>query len=347
MGAQPCGDGERERRPCDQHVARVEVVHADQGQQCRRGQDRAADDKPDECGAPFAVIAAAPDEPEGEGDHNAGNDRRDDLAGGVEADEELLRRARDAVPERNLVNEVGEVERALMEQQRKQGQLDERERRRRHGDRPPVGRGGEQPRSLDRDQERRKVVRRQGERGHDRPEHERAPARVAGQQPDEEQEREPGEQDEQGVRARLLRVPDEHRVESGERSGHEADPDAGRARADRIDDWNERRSAERRKRPQAHLARPEHLGPQPCEAVVERGRGLAVGDPVEHVAEIHLDQSDGDCFVVPEALLVDGCEARDCRHGHDPSEHLQLSAAHGGELRVAAGAACLTASSAW
>ena len=92
------------------------------------------------------------------------------------------------------------------------------------------------------------------------------------------------------------------------------------AGADRVDDRHERGPAERRQRAQADLAGAEHLRPQPRDDVVERRRGLALRDPVEHVAEIHPDEPDRYRLVVPEALLVEGREAQERRERDDAPE---------------------------
>ena len=83
------------------------------------------------------------------------------------------------------------------------------------------------------------------------------------QRPAEEQEGERSEEDQQGVAACLLRVPDQHRVDGDERGGDEAGAPARELPADQVGDRNGGRPEQRRERAQAPLRRRPNTFAQP------------------------------------------------------------------------------------
>jgi hypothetical protein len=167
----------------------------------------------------------------------------------------------------------------------------------------------EQPERLRRDQEDGEVVRRDRDRGEDRPRGE-PPAAAAQGMPEREDRRRAGE-GEQRVGAGLLRVPDQERVRGDERGGGEARAARDERRARAVRDGDRRRAGERGERPEAHLAEPEGLAPDPRDEVVRvRGR-LRARNLGERLTEAAVEERDRDELVQPEAL---GVERREPQH---------------------------------
>ena len=122
------------------------------------------------------------------------------------------------------------------------------ERRPRHqareDDAPCAAEPEEQPERLRCDEEDGEVVRRDRERGEDRPRGE-PPAAAAQRQPEREHRRGAGEREER-VRAGLLRVPDQERVRGDEACGDEACAARDERCARAVGDGDRRRARERR-----------------------------------------------------------------------------------------------------
>ena len=195
-----------------------------------------------------------------------------------------------------------------------QGEWDQRDADRGHGarrqPRSALAIRPQEPDRLGHEQEGREVVRAEGERRGERPPAVRAAT--------EEQKRERRHQHEQRVRARLLRVPDEERVERDERrrdqpGARRVEPHARRSPRD----GHSQRPEQRRQRPETGLAVAERFLPQPDEHVVERRRGLVARDSRQHVPERSLHEVDRVRLVEPEALVPDAREAQRRRHGDE------------------------------
>ena len=182
--------------------------------------------------------------------------------------------------------------------------------------RSPFPAGHEQPERLGRHDERREVVRGDRERGGHRPPHQR-PAAPFVEIAHEEPERQRAEQDREGVGARLLRVPDEQRVDRDHERGDEPDRPRHQLPPGGVGHGHGEEAAQRRQRPRSDLSGAEQLRPRPREGVVERRRGLAVRDGGEHVARRLPQEPDRDELVVVEALRVERGEAKGgCQREH-------------------------------
>jgi hypothetical protein len=141
----------------------------------------------------------------------------------------------------------------------------------------------------------------------------------------EEDEGERCEQDEEGIRSRLLRVPDEQRMHGGERCRDERRPGGDERPGCQPRKRNGRRAEERRERAESYLARAEELRPHPGQEIVERWRRLALGDRREHVAKPHADEPDGVQLVVAEALKAERREAKRAGAGREACEHQHVT----------------------
>jgi hypothetical protein len=122
--------------------------------------------------------------------------------------------------------------------------------------------------------------------------------------------REPGQEDEERVRARLLRVPDEERVDGHERGGDEAGALGDQLAREREGERDGQDTRERRERSHAYLAGAEGARPEPGEHVIERRGLLRDREAVEEFAEVAAQQVDGGALVDPEALEVERGEAQ-------------------------------------
>jgi hypothetical protein len=104
-------------------------------------------------------------------------------------------------------------------------------------------------------------------------------------------ERKRAEQDEQRIRTRLLRIPDEEWADRGERRRDECRPPGNELTAGGVSRRHRRRPERRRQRPETGLVRTENLRPDPGEHVVQRRRRLALGNCSEHPADGRLTGS--------------------------------------------------------
>ena len=200
------------------------------------------------------------------------------------------------MPDRHLVDE--------QRRQRQPGGDRDPQPRQRPPPAPP-----QQPGRLERDREDREVVRRQRQRRKDAPE-DQIPARP-GQGAEEVERRKGGQEDQEGVVARLLGVPEEHRVDGDQGGGGDAGAAVAQLDAEQVGDRHRRHPGERRERAQADLACPDDLRPEPGEGVVERRRRLAEADRFHRVREVAAqDAAGGDHLVVVVGLRPQGGEAQ-------------------------------------
>ena len=189
-----------------------------------------------------------------------------------------------------------------MDRERKENGADGGDPRDRDARAPSVRDPQEEPERLRNHDEEREVVRAQRQHGGDRPAGE-VPRRALLERAQEREDRQPREQDQQCVRAPLLRVPDEQRVERDQPGGDEPHPLGDELATDGPGQRDRGRADECGERPQAHLAGTERARPQPRQDVVQRRRGLARGDCLERVDQARPeDPPDRDRLVVPEAL---------------------------------------------
>ena len=134
------------------------------------------------------------------------------------------------------------------------------------------------------------------------------------------------EQREQRVRAGLLRVPDEERVDSDERRGDETG-----ARARRAPRPRRRRpgSSPCPRAPRASAGRPRRARralPRPRRRRSTRTASPRARDLGEHVAEATIEERDRDELVQPEALRVERREPQDAADEGDGSDREQRGA---------------------
>jgi hypothetical protein len=219
----------------------------------------------------------------------------------------------------------------LGDRQRQQGEARRGDGRGRDPEAAAIARTGrrDQPRRLGRDGEDGEVVGRQGEGRHHRPAGDRAPSRTP-QRANEEVERRRREHDEQGVRARLLRVPDEVRS-GGDQCRRDQPGPRRKGLAGRGEGERDGRGAEDRgEGAKGHLPGAERVRPGPRERVVERPRALDRGHRVEGRAVVRVeDPGGGDGLAGVEALAAQGREANRAPDGDDQAEPQELrSPAH-------------------
>ena len=133
----------------------------------------------------------------------------------------------------------------------------------------------------------------------------------------EEEQRGGAEEGEQRVRARLLRVPDQHRADRDQGRRDQAGAPVRELGADAVSDRHGGGAKQRRKRADPDLAGAEGLCPGPGEDVVEGRVGLAPLHLLEHVGEAAGDDAgDRDHLVVVVALHAEAGEAnRDAEGG--------------------------------
>ena len=137
---------------------------------------------------------------------------------------------------------------------------------------------GDEPGGLGQDEEPGEVVRRERERGRERPAGEVPPGRRP-QGTAQEEDRAGAEEDDESVGARLLRVPREERMHGDERRCDDAHPAVGEGGSGGVGDRDRSRVPnDRRERPQPDLAEPGHARPGPGEDVVEVRRRLGLPD---------------------------------------------------------------------
>ena len=200
-----------------------------------------------------------------------------------------------------------------MDRQRRQRQAEERRRSRARAALARPRRRSSQTASTS-DREDREVVGGEREAGGDPPEHEVA-ALAAAQRPHAVEQRDRAEQRQQRVGPRLLRVPEQHRVDRDQGRRHQ--PGAAPAQLERRAGRRPgpsppRPAAESERRPNSPV--PGQLGPEPGQRVVERRRRLAEADRVHRVAEAAAeDAAGGDDLVVVVGLDAEGGEAQDAR----------------------------------
>ena len=135
------------------------------------------------------------------------------------------------------------------------------------------------------------------------------------------EQRDGAEERQQRVGARLLRVPEQHRVDRGERRRHQAGAAAAQLGRDQVDDRDRRHPGHGGERAQPELAGAGRLRPDPGERVVERRRRLAEPDRVHRVAEAAAeDAAGGDDLVVVVALDAERDEAQQRRQRGQPGD---------------------------
>jgi hypothetical protein len=212
----------------------------------------------------------------------------------------------DAVP----ADPFGVAERGLVDRQRRQrqpGASDDRQPGLCLAAPPP-----EQPGALQGDGEDREVVGGERQRRGDSPaDHVSTPTLPQGA--DEVEGGERGEQGEQRVAARLLRVPEQHRVDRDQSRREEAGAAIPQLGAEQVGDRNRGDARGRRERAQADIAGACELRPQPGQRVVEGRRRLAEADRFHRVPEVRAQHSaGGDDLVVVVGLRAERREAQ-CR----------------------------------
>ncbi len=158
------------------------------------------------------------DEPDSE--QRGREDAARDLRREAVADGETLRNAGDSRGERGVRHRLSRS--TLVEEERQLGETDSRGKHDREGRQSARPGPDEEPNRLGQDEEEREVVRRERERGRKRPAHEVPPVASTEDTPEEEH-RARREERKQAVRARLLRVPDEERVDADESGCDDAD----------------------------------------------------------------------------------------------------------------------------
>jgi hypothetical protein len=163
--------------------------------------------------------------------------------------------------------------------------------------------------------EDREVVRRHRQRREDPPGDEVAlfalPLPLALHRPHAVEERERAEEAQQRVGARLLRVPEQHRVDRDQRRRDQADPLAAQLAPDQVRDRDRGDAGDGGERAQPPLAGAGHLRPEPGEHVVEGRRRLGEADRIHRVSEAHPQHpAGGDDLVVVVGLGAEGGEAQ-------------------------------------
>ena len=201
-----------------------------------------------------------------------GDAPHDDRCGRLEAHQQKRGQLNGAVEDRRLRDPSRPLIGGLRRRQRDEGQA--------HGpggaDGEP-GRPGPRPpqedRGLRRERERREVVGQEPERRHGGPAPE-PPRRRVVQRACEQPQGDGRQQDEQRVRARLLRVPDQQRVHGDEGRRRDAGTLRDQLPPGEVGEGDRRGAEERRQQPQGHLTAAQNLGHGPLEGVEQRRRGL-------------------------------------------------------------------------
>ena len=176
---------------------------------------------------------------------------------------------------------------------------------------------------LGRHQERREVVDGHGGGARERPPpHGPAVARLGPSGPHGGEHGDRAGQRQQRVRARLLRVPDQHRVHGDEQGGEAGRGPSGAQLAGEGGHHRDRRHAgDEGQRPQRHLAVAGQARPQPDEGEERRRDALPVGDVPQEVGRPAVHGLARQPLVVPEALGPDAPHAQR-QAGHDqPHDH--------------------------
>ena len=211
---------------------------------------------------------------------------------------------------------------ALGREQRQQGEADDRDRA--GGERrvePRAAPPNQQPGELGHDQEEAEVMGPERQRRRQRPAPEPALAALV-ERADEEQERQGRQEDEQGVVARLLRVPDQQRAGGRERRRDQPRSPRAQRLGGGVDDRDRRRADERRERADRELAASEQPLPTAGEQVVEGRVRLSGLDRLQQVDRALLDQAHRHLLVEPESLHAEGREPQQAAEADDQQQRV-------------------------
>ena len=141
----------------------------------------------------------------------------------------------------------------------------------------------------------------------------------------EEEQRQRRREHEQRVGARLLRVPEEQRVDGHQRGRHERAQAPAELLADRPCDGDRANAGERRRQPQRDGAVAQHARVKPRDQVPQRRRVLRVRDRAHRGGEaVMQDVHRRERLVVPEALQPQRRQAQGGAEDEQPGQRAPL-----------------------